>query len=92
MRLCRFSTEAVLKTVTPLIALVVALFLAAPCPAAGEKEPLYAVAVLNTPVLNTPDFAGVFGGRTEDAPRRQLRPHPRAGVHRPSRHPIPHRG
>jgi hypothetical protein len=31
--------------------------------AAQPSAPLYAVAVSPTPVLNTPDFAGVFGGR-----------------------------
>lgn len=45
----------------PLLFLLLLLLPAAPSPA-GEA-PRYAVAFLPTPVLNTPDFAGVFGGR-----------------------------
>ncbi|MBK8982122.1 MAG: hypothetical protein IPM38_07315 [Ignavibacteria bacterium] len=29
-----------------------------------ENSPLYAVAIKNTPVLNTHDFEDVFGGRS----------------------------
>ncbi len=50
-----------MKPITLIITLTLSLFLAAPCPA-GEPPPPYAVALLPTPVLNTPDFAGVFGG------------------------------
>ena len=50
-----------MKPATLLIALMVALFPAAHC-RAHDPVPLYAVALLPTPVLNTPDFAGVFGG------------------------------
>ena len=50
-----------MKTAIPLITLIVSLLLAASC-CAADKSPLYAVAAVNTPVLNTPDFAAVFGG------------------------------
>lgn len=50
-----------MNAITPLLTLVISLFLAATC-CAGQPAPLYAVADIPTPVLNTPDFAGVFGG------------------------------
>jgi hypothetical protein len=50
-----------MKPATLFIAFMAALFLAAPC-CAHDSPPPYAVAILPTPVLNTPDFAGVFGG------------------------------
>lgn len=49
-----------MKISASLAALIISLVLAAAC-GAGEA-PRYAVAVLPTPVLNTPDFTGVFGG------------------------------
>ena len=51
-----------MKISTPLFALIFSLIVAT----AGAAEPsaqLYAVALSPTPVLNTRDFAGVFGGR-----------------------------
>ena len=51
-----------MKISTPLFALIFSLVLAT----VGAAEPstlLYAVAVSPAPVLNTPDFSGVFGGR-----------------------------
>jgi len=42
------------------LALILSIFLHASSHAA---EPLFAVAVLHTPVLNTPDFHAVFGGK-----------------------------
>jgi len=49
------------KIASCLSSVIVSLCLAASC-CADDPKPLYAVAVVNTPVLNTPDFAGVFGG------------------------------
>jgi cell wall-associated NlpC family hydrolase len=54
--------EARLKTSANLFALIFSMVLAT-AGAAQPSAPLYAVAVSPTPVLNTPDFAGVFGGR-----------------------------
>ncbi len=51
-----------MKPATLFITLMVSLFLAATTCSAHDPAPPYAVAVLPTPVLNTPDFAGVFGG------------------------------
>jgi len=45
-----------------LITLIIALLLAATC-AAQPQTLFYAVSVFPTPVLNTTDFTGVFGGR-----------------------------
>jgi hypothetical protein len=49
-----------MKISASLAALIIFLVLAATCSA--QEAPRYAVAVLPTPVLNTPDFTGVFGG------------------------------
>jgi len=49
-----------MKPATMFIALIVTLFPLAAC--AHDPSPPYAIAILPTPVLNTPDFAGVFGG------------------------------
>jgi cell wall-associated NlpC family hydrolase len=51
-----------MKTTSLLTAIVLSLVLAATC-FAREQTPKYAVALFPTPVLNTPDFAAVFGGR-----------------------------
>ncbi len=51
-----------MKTSASLFALIFSLLLATAC-VAGTSAPLYAVALSPAPVLNTPDFAGVFGGR-----------------------------
>jgi len=51
-----------MKISTLLFALMISLVLATAC-AAEPSAPLFAVAVIPTPVLNTPDFTGVFGGR-----------------------------
>ncbi len=49
--------------VTNLIIIVSVLLLFMTTPGfSADNAPRYAVAVLPTPVLNTPDFAGVFGG------------------------------
>lgn len=50
-----------MKPATLIVTLMLSLFLATPC-SADEQATLYAVAILPTPVLNTPDFDGVFGG------------------------------
>jgi hypothetical protein len=57
-----------MKLTTLFIALIVSLFMAAAC-CAHDPAP-YALAVLPTPVLNTPDFAGVFGGPDGQTLRR----------------------
>jgi hypothetical protein len=54
--------EALLKISALFFALIFSLVLAT-AGAAEPSVPLYAVAVSPVPVLNTPDFAGVFGGR-----------------------------
>ena len=51
-----------MKKFAPLLSLLCFLFIAT----AGAAQPRmlpYAVSVIPTPVLNSPDFAGVFGGR-----------------------------
>ena len=50
------------KIPAPLFTLIISLLLAATC-AAHSHTPRYAVSVFPTPVLNTSDFAAVFGGR-----------------------------
>jgi cell wall-associated NlpC family hydrolase len=50
------------KIPATLFTFIISLLLAATC-AAYSHSPLYAVSVSPTPVLNTPDFAAVFGGR-----------------------------
>lgn len=51
-----------MKILSPLFVLIFFLVLAT-ASAAQPPAPLYAVAVSPAPVLNTPDFSGVFGGR-----------------------------
>ncbi len=50
-----------MKPATLFITLILSLLLTSTC-SAHDPAPPYAVATLPTPVLNTPDFAGVFGG------------------------------
>ncbi|HEY6873384.1 MAG TPA: peptidoglycan endopeptidase [Geobacteraceae bacterium] len=50
-----------MKPATLFIAIMIPLFLGAPC-SALDPAPSHAVALHPTPVLNTPDFTGVFGG------------------------------
>ena len=50
------------KISLPLFTFIISLLLAATC-AAHPHTPRYAVSVFPTPVLNTSDFAAVFGGR-----------------------------
>ena len=52
-----------MKTRTPLFVLVFYLAISATAGAAEPSAPLYAEAVSPAPVLNSSDFAGVFGGR-----------------------------
>lgn len=49
-----------MKRTALFVTLILSLFPATPSPA--QEAPCYAVALLPTPVLNTPDFAAVFGG------------------------------
>ena len=45
------------------------------CPLASAKErPRYAVAITTTPVLNTPAFRQVFGGKLRLDPCKGVRP------------------
>jgi hypothetical protein len=50
------------KIPAPLFTIIISLLLATIC-AAHPHTPLYAVSEAPTPVLNTPDFNAVFGGR-----------------------------